>query len=130
MNSLKFISFKILLNECFSEYSWKDVIKKYPQISNLIKNDPLFKEKGEIGEGNYTPEELDNIDTLAWALAYGGGACGYNFEDFSPKKRLAKLAVLTLLDTRIIMLSKLIRSSKTKLVMHATKEAKKPTTMD
>ena len=79
---------KVLLNECFSYYSWIDVLKKYPQIINILKNDSIVKEEGYLmmGEDIIELEEIDDFDTLVNTLAQGGGACGYNFEDFTPKR--------------------------------------------
>jgi len=79
---------KVLLNECFSYYSWIDVLKKYPQIINILKNDSIVKEEGYItmGEDTIKLEEIDDFDTLVNTLAQGGGACGYNFEDFTPER--------------------------------------------
>ena len=47
-----------------------------------------------------------------------------------PSKRLAKLAVVTLELTSVRICSVLTSPSRIKLVMHATKEARKPTTID
>lgn len=81
---------KTLLNECFSYDSWTDVLKKYPEIFDLFKNDSIVKEEEllMIGLDQVTLEELEDnrLDLLVNALAQGGGACGYNFEDFTPKR--------------------------------------------
>lgn len=81
---------KTLLNECFSYDSWTDVLKKYPEIFDIFKNDSIVKEEEllMIGLDQVTLEELEDnrLDLLVNALAQGGGACGYNFEDFTPKR--------------------------------------------
>lgn len=79
---------KVLLNECFSYYSWVDVLKKYPQMFDILKNDSIVKKEGylTIGEDTIELEEIDNLDSLVNTLAQGGGACDYNFEDFTPKR--------------------------------------------
>jgi hypothetical protein len=72
-----------LLTECFYTSQWLDVLQKYPQIVDLLKNDPITKKRGY-----FIMSKVDWKDTndIAYNISNYGGHCGLGPLDFNYNK--------------------------------------------
>jgi hypothetical protein len=104
---------EILLNECFYTKQWEAFYKRFPEYIQLIKNDPIVKEKG-WGIGNeYTSNDPDNKIYQDMGMM-GGTQCGLGPEDFTYD------GLVKFFD-RMVSLEKLTVNTKNKILVLAKK---------
>jgi hypothetical protein len=63
-----------LLNECFYVSQWLDIIRKYPQIIDLLKNDTEINRHNSLFGAEI--KDWNDLDNIAYQISYLGGHCG------------------------------------------------------
>jgi len=73
---------KPIITECYYVSQWLDIIKKYPEIIDLLKKDvALSTHKSLFGSSNINWGDLDSI---AYKISNFGGICGLDgMHDFN-----------------------------------------------
>ena len=65
-----------LLNECFYTSQWLDILQKYPEIINLLKNDTEVNRHNSLFGTKI--KDWDDLHNIAYQISYLGGHCGLN----------------------------------------------------
>ena len=74
-----------LLTECFYTSQWLDVLQKYPQIVNLLKNDAEINRHNSLFGTKI--KDWNDLQNIAYQISYLGGHCGLNaISDFNLEK--------------------------------------------
>lgn len=74
-----------LLTECFYTSQWLDILQKYPQIINLLKNDNEVNKHNSLFGTKI--KDWNDLQNIAYQISYLGGHCGLNaISDFSLEK--------------------------------------------
>lgn len=68
------IKLMTLLTECFYTSQWLDVLQKYPQIIDLLKNDAEINKHNSLF--GFKIKNWDDIDEISSSIAHLGGYCG------------------------------------------------------
>ena len=72
------IKLMTLLTECFYTSQWLDILQKYPQIIDLLKNDvDVNKHNSLFG---FKIKDWDDKAEISYAIAHLGGYCGLDAE--------------------------------------------------
>ena len=77
-----------ILKECFYVSQWKDVLVKYPEFIELLKNDPYVKNQHSSKKDSLFGSKItdwNDIDGVAYHISYFGGHCGLDPKDFNIK---------------------------------------------
>jgi hypothetical protein len=104
---------EILLNECFYTKQWAAFYKRFPQYIQLIKNDPIVKEKG-WGIGNEFKSDDPDEKIYQDMGMMGGTYCGQGPEDFTYE------GLVKFFD-RLVELEKITTDTKNKILVLARK---------
>jgi len=73
-----------LLTECFYTSQWLDVLQKYPQIVNLLKNDNEVNKHNSLFGTKI--KDWNDLQNIAYQISYLGGHCGLDaFTSFNLK---------------------------------------------
>ena len=65
-----------LLNECFYTSQWLDILQKYPEIINLLKNDAEVNRHNSLFGTKI--KDWGDLHNVAYQISYIGGHCGLN----------------------------------------------------
>jgi len=65
-----------LLTECFYTSQWLDILQKYPEIINLLKNDAEVNRHDSLFGTKI--KDWDDLHNVAYQISYLGGHCGLN----------------------------------------------------
>ena len=68
------IKLMTLLTECFYTSQWLDVLQKYPQIIDLLKNDAEINRHNSLF--GFKIKNWDDMDEIPSSIAHLGGYCG------------------------------------------------------
>jgi hypothetical protein len=68
------IKLMTLLTECFYTSQWLDVLQKYPQIIDLLKNDAEINRHNSLF--GFKIKNWDDMDEISSSIAHLGGYCG------------------------------------------------------
>ena len=70
------IKLMTLLTECFYTSQWLDVLQKYPQIIDLLKNDAEINRHNSLF--GFKIKNSDDMDEISSSIAHLGGYCELN----------------------------------------------------
>ena len=101
------IKLMTLLTECFYTSQWLDVLQKYPQIIDLLKNDAEINRHNSLF--GFKIKNWDDMDEISSSIAHLVGYCGldadsnFNLKDIKSFFFCFSYVFLLILNFKIIL---------------------------